>query len=119
MVQVYILVVISFSCLKCLCLRVQKPHKTPTRCLQPRIRQATHQKFQLIKATCKQCSTTCSCSRGPHKHKIDSHKKQCVDCKAKGKKMAKGYPVEMKFKCIKCGVALCQDPCFRDYHVNM
>ena len=53
------------------------------------------------------------------KKKIDSHKKQCVDCKARGKKMAKGYPVEMKFKCIKCGVALCQDPCFRDYHVNM
>ena len=38
--------------------------------------------------------------------KIDGCKKQCVNCKAKGQKTPKNYPMETKFKCVQCGVAL-------------
>ena len=47
--------------------------------------------------------------RDPFTHtstKIDGCKKQCVNCKAKGQKTPKNYPVETKFKCVQCGVAL-------------
>ncbi|CAH3197516.1 unnamed protein product, partial [Porites evermanni] len=47
---------------------------------------------------------------------IDGRKRQCVNCKAKGKKTPKNYPIETKFMCQQCGVALCQDQCFCDYH---
>ena len=58
-------------------------------------------------------------SRAPLTHistKIEGRKRQCVNCKAKGKKTPKNYPIETKFMCQQCGVALCQDQCFRDYH---
>ena len=34
------------------------------------------------------------------------------------KKTPKNDPVEMKLMCQQCGVALCQDHCFRDYHAE-
>ena len=49
---------------------------------------------------------------------IDGRKKQCVFCKKAGRKTPKGYPVETKFKCEQCNVALCKDPCFRAYHTD-
>ena len=61
-------------------------------------------------------------SRAPLTHistKMEGRKRQCVNCKAKGKKTPENYPIETKFICQQCGVALCQDQCFRDYHTEI
>ena len=49
--------------------------------------------------------------------KIKGRKRQCIQCKRVGTKTPKGYPVESSFECVQCGVALCKEVCFVDYHM--
>jgi hypothetical protein len=49
--------------------------------------------------------------------KIKGRKRQCVQCKRVGTKTPKGRPVESTFECVQCGVALCKEVCFADYHM--
>ena len=49
--------------------------------------------------------------------KIKGRKRQCVQCKRVGTKTPKGHPVESTFECVQCGVALCKEVCFADYHM--
>ena len=54
-------------------------------------------------------------SRAP----LGGHKRQCVNCKAKGKKTPQNYPILTRFMCQQCGVQLSQDQCFHDYHTEV
>ena len=49
--------------------------------------------------------------------KIKGRKRQCVQCKRVGTKTPKGRPVESTFECVQCGIALCKEVCFADYHM--
>ena len=44
--------------------------------------------------------------------KLPGRGKQCVNCSLRGKKTAKGYPVETTWKCRFCEVPLCKKVCF-------
>lgn len=48
--------------------------------------------------------------------RLEGRKKECVQCKASGRKTQRGYPVETKNKCQQCNVALCKLRCFDEYH---
>ena len=48
---------------------------------------------------------------------IKGRKRQCIQCKRVGSKTPKGYPVESSFERVKCGLALCKEVCFVDYHM--
>jgi len=49
--------------------------------------------------------------------KIQGRGRQCVQCKATGRKTPKGHPVESGFMCADCGdIALCKGECFTRYH---
>ena len=61
-------------------------------------------------------------SEAPMTHistKIEGCKRQCLNCKAKGKKTPKSYPIKTKFTCQQCAVALCQEQYFHDYHTEI
>ena len=51
------------------------------------------------------------------KRKCVQCKRECVQCKRVGTKTPKGRPVETTFECVQCGVALCKEVCFADYHM--
>ena len=53
--------------------------------------------------------------------KIDEkgNKRLCVECKNQQKNTAKGKGIRSSFMCHSCHVALCKDPCFRDYHARL
>ena len=48
--------------------------------------------------------------------RIENRKKECVLCRAAGRKTPKGYPIETRNKCQQCDVALCKVRCFAEYH---
>ena len=53
--------------------------------------------------------------------KIDEkgNKRLCVECKNQQRNTAKGKGIRSSFMCHSCNVALCKDPCFRDYHARL
>ena len=44
------------------------------------------------------------------------NRKECVLCRAAGRKTPKGYPIETRNKCQQCDVALYKVRCFAEYH---
>lgn len=50
--------------------------------------------------------------------KVEGRKKECVHCKAVGRKTKGNNAVQTKYKCMQCNVSLCKTPCFRDYHLG-
>ena len=80
-------------------------------------------------------SSWVSAAQSSKRHKIDAHllqegnagkhfidkikgrKRHCVQCMRVGTKTPKGRHVETTFECVQCGVALCKEVCFADYHM--
>ena len=48
--------------------------------------------------------------------KINGRKKECVQCKRKGRKKPKGRSRESSWKCSHCDIPLCKNECFYEYH---
>ncbi|KAK3741427.1 hypothetical protein QZH41_003983 [Actinostola sp. cb2023] len=48
--------------------------------------------------------------------RCERRKKECVQCKKATRKTAKGRPIETRFKCEQCDVALCKVVCFAQFH---
>ena len=51
--------------------------------------------------------------------KVRRQKKAVCSVQIAGEKTAKRSPVKTKNKCMRCGIALCLPPCFREYHSNI
>ena len=45
-------------------------------------------------------------------------KKECELCRRNGVKTPKGGMKATSYRCQQCGIALCKNTCFRDYHLR-